>query len=136
MTQARACIAGLGYYVPERVLTNKDLEKMVETSDEWILSRTGISERRIAEKGVGTSELASQAALSALKEAGVKPEEVDLIIAATTTPDMPLPSCACLVQAKIGAKNASAFDLGAACAGFAEVSPRKTESVLLRGHTP
>jgi len=114
----RAAIAGLGFYVPEGVLTNRELEKMVDTSDEWIRTRTGISERRIAEKGVGTSELAAKAAVGALKEAHVRPEDVDLIIAATTTADMPLPSCACLIQQKIGAKNAAAFDLGAACAGF------------------
>ncbi len=118
MTNHSAYIAGLGFYVPDRVLTNRELEKMVETSDEWIRTRTGISERRIAEKGVGTSELASRAALAALKQAGVSPNDVDLIIAATTTPDMPLPSCACFIQQKIGAKNAAAFDLAAACAGF------------------
>ena len=106
MTNHSSYIAGLGFYVPDRVLTNRELEKMVETSDEWIRTRTGISERRIAEKGVGTSELASRAALAALKQAGVSPNDVDLIIAATTTPDMPLPSCACFIQQKIGAKNA------------------------------
>ena len=111
-------IVGVGYYVPERRLTNLDLEKMVDTNDEWIRTRTGISERRIADKGTGTSDLSAKAALAALKNAGVKPEEVDLLIAATTTPDMPLPSCACLIQEKIGAKNAAAFDLAAACAGF------------------
>lgn len=109
---------GTGFYVPEKVLTNRDLEKMVDTSDEWIRTRTGISERRIAEKGVGTSELSSKAALIALKDAKVKPEEIDLIIAATTTGDMPLPSCACFIQQRIGAVNAAAFDLAAACAGF------------------
>ncbi len=114
----RVGIKGLGFYVPEKVLTNKDLEKMVETSDEWIRTRTGISERRIAEKGTGTSDLSAKAALFALKNAGLKPEDIDLIIAATSTPDMPLPSCACLLQDKIGATNAAAFDLAAACAGF------------------
>ncbi len=114
----RVGITGLGFYVPEKVLTNRDLEKMVETSDEWIRTRTGISERRIAEKGTGTSDLAAKAALTAIKNAGLKPEDLDLIIAATSTPDMPLPSCACLLQDKIGAKNAAAFDLAAACAGF------------------
>ena len=114
----RAGIVGVGFYVPEKVLTNNELEKIVETSDEWIRSRCGISERRIAEKGVGTSELSAKASLKALKNAGVSPEEIDLIIAATTTADMPLPSCACFVQQKIGAVNAVAFDLGAACAGF------------------
>lgn len=114
----RAGIVGAGFYVPEKVLTNNELEKMVETSDEWIRTRCGISERRIAEKGVGTSDLSAKASLKALKNAGVKPEEIDLIIAATTTSDMPLPSCACFIQKKIGAVNAAAFDLGAACAGF------------------
>ena len=96
----RAGIKGIGFCVPKKVLTNRDLEKMVDTSDEWIRTRTGISERRIAEKGTGTSDLAQEAALIALKNAGVLPGDVDLIIAATTTPDMPLPSCACLVQKK------------------------------------
>lgn len=118
MTPARSGIAGLGYHVPERILTNFDLEKLVETSDEWIRTRTGISERHIAEKGTGTSDLSAQAALKAVAAAGLKPEDIELIIAATTTPDMPLPSCACLVQQKIGARNAAAFDLAAACAGF------------------
>ena len=114
----RAAIAGLGFSVPEKVLTNRDLEKIVETSDEWIRTRTGISERRIVEKGMGTSDLAALAAKMALKRAGVKAEELDLIIAATSTPDMPLPSCACFIQQKIGATKAAAFDLAAACAGF------------------
>ena len=114
----RAAIAGFGFSVPEKRLTNKDLEKMVETSDEWIRSRTGISERRIAEKGTGTSDLAAKASLAALKQAAIKPEELDLIIVATTTGDQPLPSCACFVQKKIGATKAAAFDLAAACAGF------------------
>lgn len=114
----RAGITGLGFYVPERVLTNADLEKMVETSDEWIRTRTGISERHIADKGTGTSDLAAKAAQTALKNAGVDPMEIDLIIAATSTPDMPLPSCACFIQEKIGARKAAAFDLAAACSGF------------------
>lgn len=114
----RAGIVGVGFYVPEKIVTNRDIEKLVDTSDEWIRTRTGISERRIAEKGVGTSDLSVKAALKALKNAGVKPEKIDLIITATTTPDTPLPSCACFVQQKIGAVNAAAFDLGAACAGF------------------
>jgi 3-oxoacyl-[acyl-carrier-protein] synthase III len=114
----KAGIVGVGFYVPEKVLTNQDLEKMVDTDDEWIRTRTGISERHIAEKGTGTSSLSAKAALAALKDAGVKAEEIDLIIAATTTPDMPLPSCACLIQEKIGAVNAAAFDLAAACAGL------------------
>lgn len=114
----RSGITGLGFSVPEKILTNTDLEKMVETSDEWIRTRTGIRERRIAAPGEGTSRLASEAALKALKRAGVRPDEVDLIIAATTTPDMPLPSTACFIQQKIGATKAAAFDLAAACAGF------------------
>ncbi len=118
MQTKRAGIVGVGFYVPEKILTNHDLEKMVETSDEWVRTRTGISERRIAEKGTGTSDLAAKAASKALRQAGIQPEDIDLIIAATTTPDMPLPSCACLIQEKIGAVNAAAFDLGAACAGF------------------
>ncbi len=114
----KASIAGLGFGVPDRVLTNRDLEKMVDTSDEWIRTRTGISERRVIDKGMGTSDLAAKAAVAAMKSAGVKPEEIELIITATSTPDMPLPSCACLVQQKIGAGKAAAFDLAAACSGF------------------
>jgi len=111
-------IVGMGFYVPEKVLTNRDLEKMVDTSDEWIRTRTGIQERHVADKGMGTSDLSAKAALEALKNAKLKPEDIDLLIVATATPDMPLPACACLVQEKIGATNAAAFDLAAACAGF------------------
>ena len=118
MQTTRAGILGTGFYVPEKILTNSDLEKIVETSDEWIRSRTGIQARHIAEKGTGTSEMSAKAALKALKNAQVKPEEIELIIAATSTPDMPLPSTACLIQEKIGAVNSAAFDLAAACAGF------------------
>ncbi|MCG3175873.1 MAG: 3-oxoacyl-[acyl-carrier-protein] synthase 3 [Candidatus Omnitrophica bacterium] len=118
MSSPRSGIAGLGFAVPERVLTNRDLEKMVETTDEWIRTRTGISERRIAAPGTGTSDLGAAAAIKAISSAGLKPSDIDLIIAATTTPDMPLPSCACLIQQKIGAQQAAAFDLAAACAGF------------------
>lgn len=117
-SKLRASIVGLGFCVPERVLTNKDLEKMVETSDEWIRTRTGIRERHIAAPGEGTSDLSAKAALEALKEAKMRPEELDLIICATSTPDMPLPSTACLIQHKIGASRAAAFDLAAACSGF------------------
>jgi 3-oxoacyl-[acyl-carrier-protein] synthase-3 len=117
--QGRTCsITGVGSYVPEKVLTNAELEKVVETSDEWITSRTGIKERRIAAPGQFTSDLATEAAKRALAKAGVKPEEVDLIIVATITPDMVFPSTGCLVQEKIGAKRAAAFDLEAACSGF------------------
>ena len=106
---------------------------MVETTDEWIRTRTGISERRIAEKGVGTSEYASRAAIKALERAGMKASELDLIIAATTTPDMPLPSCACFIQQKIGATKAAAFDLAAACSGF--VYALVTAEQFIRGGT-
>jgi 3-oxoacyl-[acyl-carrier-protein] synthase-3 len=117
--QGRTCsIAGIGSYVPEKILTNAGLEKMVETSDEWITSRTGIKERRIAAKDEFTSDLAAKAAGRAMKMAGVTAEQIDLIIVATITPDMPFPSTACLVQHKIGAKRAAAFDLEAACSGF------------------
>ncbi|MEP6670911.1 MAG: beta-ketoacyl-ACP synthase III [Chthoniobacter sp.] len=111
-------IIGTGSYLPERVLTNGEIEKLVETSDEWIVSRTGISERRIAAEGEHTSDLAAKAALSALENAGITAEEIDLILVATVTPDMFFPSTACFVQAKIGAKNAACFDVSAACSGF------------------
>ena len=111
-------IIGTGSYVPERVLTNAELEKLVETSDEWITSRTGIKERRIAAEGENTSDLASKAALAAMENAGITAEEIDLILVATVTPDMFVPSTACFVQTKIGAKNAACFDVSAACSGF------------------
>lgn len=117
--QGRTCsITGVGSYLPDRILTNADLEKMVATSDEWITSRTGIKERRIAADNEFTSDLAAHAARRALQQANVPPEKVDLIIVATITPDMPFPATACLVQQKIGAVNAAAFDLEAACSGF------------------
>lgn len=111
-------IVGIGHAVPSKILTNKDLERMVETSDEWIVSRTGIRERRIAAPGDGTSRWAVEAARKAMTQAGVTAEELDLIIVGTTTPDLPLPSTACFVQKDLGAKNAVCFDLAAACAGF------------------
>jgi 3-oxoacyl-[acyl-carrier-protein] synthase III len=117
--KGRTCsIVSVGSYVPEKRLTNADLEKMVETSDEWITSRTGIKERRIASPEQFTSDLATEAARNAMEKAGIKGEEIDLIIVATITPDMPFPSTACLVQSNIGAVNAAAFDLEAACSGF------------------
>ncbi|HEY3853418.1 MAG TPA: beta-ketoacyl-ACP synthase III [Verrucomicrobiae bacterium] len=117
--QGRTCsILAVGSYVPERVLANSDLEKMVETTDEWIFTRTGIKERRMAKKNETTSDLATKAALMALERAKVTPDQVDLIILATITPDMPFPSTACLVQEKIGATRAAAFDIQAACSGF------------------
>lgn len=117
MTQKRVGILGLGAYLPEKVLTNKDLERMVDTSDEWIQTRTGIKERRIAEKGMATSDLAAKASLEAIQSAGLKPTDLDLIIVATISPDMIFPSTACIVQHKIGAQCA-AFDISAACSGF------------------
>jgi 3-oxoacyl-[acyl-carrier-protein] synthase III len=111
-------ILGTGSFVPEKKLTNFDLEKIMDTSDEWIKTRTGVSERRITDENTATSDLATQAALNAIKSANLSPEDIDLIIVATVTPDMSFPSTACIVQANIGAKNAAAFDLEAACTGF------------------
>src|SRR5207244_9854037 len=113
--KGRPCsIAAVGSYVPDRVLTNADLERMVDTSDDWITTRTGIKERRIAAKDEFTSDLAAQAAQRAMQDAGVTAAQLDLIIVATITPDMPFPSTACLVQQKIAAHRAAAFDLEAA----------------------
>lgn len=111
-------ILGMGHYVPEKILTNFDLEKMVETSDQWITERTGIKQRHIAAPEEATSDLCYNAAMVALKDAGVAPEELDLVIVATASPDHVFPSTACLVQDRIGAKNAAAFDLAAGCSGF------------------
>lgn len=111
-------ISGTGSYAPERVLTNADLEKIVDTTDEWILSRTGIRERRIARPDETTSDMGAEAARRALAQAGVGAEQVDLIIVATITPDMGFPNTACFVQSKIGAVNAYCYDLEAACSGF------------------
>ena len=117
--KGRTCsIVGVGSYVPHRGITNADLEKLVDTTDEWIFSRTGIRERRVAASDEFTSDLATHAATRAMRKAGVRPEEIDLIIVATTTPDMPFPSTACLVQQKTGAYRAAAFDIQAACSGF------------------
>ncbi len=113
-----AHITGWGTALPEHVLTNKDLEQMVDTSDEWIVSRTGIRERRIAAPDQTTASLAADAAIAALGKAGVKPTEVDLIIVATSSPEHIFPATACIVQDMIGASNAGAFDLSAACTGF------------------
>lgn len=117
MTHAHVGIVGLGCSLPPKVLTNFDLEKIVDTSDEWIRTRTGISERRVAEKGVASSDLGAEASREALTQAGLKPADLDLIIVATVTPDMSFPSTACMIQKKIGAK-CPAFDLAAACSGF------------------
>lgn len=113
-----ASVIGTGSCLPEKKLTNFDLEKLVETSDEWITTRTGIRTRRIAGKGEENYRLASKAALSALDMAGLKPVDIDLIVVATFSPHMMMPSCACFVQAEIGAINAHAFDMNAACSGF------------------
>lgn len=117
-----AGILGTGYCLPEKKLTNFDLEKMVNTSDDWIVERTGIHERRIVAKDVATSSLAVKAAEMALKDANTTAEELDLIIVATITPDKIIPSTACILQDKLGAKNAGAFDLTAACSGFVYAS--------------
>lgn len=114
----RVQIASLATYVPPRVLTNADLEKFVDTSDEWICQRTGIRERHVVDAGVATSDLASEAALGAIRQARLTPDDVELIVVGTTTPDMLFPSTACLVQTKIGASRAWGFDLSAACSGF------------------
>ncbi len=111
-------IAGTGSYLPEKVLTNADLEKMVETSDEWIQTRTGIRERHIAADGQTTSDLGCQAALRALEAAGIDASQLDMIVVGTTTPDLIFPSTACLIQAKLGATGCPAFDVNAACSGF------------------
>ena len=111
-------IVGTGSYVPDRVLTNADLEKMVDTTDEWIVSRSGIKERRIAPDWMCTSDMGAEAARRAMQQAGVQESEIDLIICATLTPDMPFPATACLIQHKLGAKRAAAFDMEAACSGF------------------
>jgi 3-oxoacyl-[acyl-carrier-protein] synthase-3 len=116
--EMRSGILGVGKYLPEKVLTNKDLEKMVDTTDEWIVTRTGIKERRIAAKDEVTSDMAVKAAREALKSAGMKPEDIDFIIVATITPDMFFPSTACQLQYKLGIVNVPAFDISVACSGF------------------
>ncbi|NLC03504.1 MAG: ketoacyl-ACP synthase III [Tissierellia bacterium] len=111
-------ITGIGKYMPEDILTNDDLSKMVETSNEWIVERTGIEERRIAKEHISTSDLATEAARAALEDANLKPEDIDLIIVATATADHAFPSTACIIQSNLGMVNAAAFDLSAACSGF------------------
>jgi len=114
----RSKIISTGSYLPERILTNFDLEKIVDTSDEWITERTGIKERRIASENQAASDLAYEASRLALERASLKAEDIDLLIAATVTGDMPFPSTACIIQHRLGAKNAAAFDINAACSGF------------------
>jgi 3-oxoacyl-[acyl-carrier-protein] synthase-3 len=118
MTKRTAYISSIGRFLPERKLTNSDLEKMVDTSDEWIVTRTGVRERCILEPGLGNSHMAVRAATECLERAGVAPEEIDVIVVGTVTPDMFFPSTACLVQNMIGAKKAWGFDLSAGCSGF------------------
>jgi 3-oxoacyl-[acyl-carrier-protein] synthase-3 len=113
-----ARITGTGSFAPKKIITNHDLEKLVDTSNEWIIERTGIQERRIAEKGQTTSDLAYEASKKALKAAGLSASELDLVLVATMTPDMILPSISCVLQEKLGAKKAAAFDIYAACSGF------------------
>ncbi|MEQ8173914.1 MAG: beta-ketoacyl-ACP synthase III [Syntrophomonadaceae bacterium] len=111
-------VKGIGYSLPSNILSNKDLERMVDTTDQWIVDRTGVKERRIAPLGTATSDYSYDAALMALKQAGVSPEQIDLIIEATSSPDMLFPSTSCIVQERLEAWNAAAFDLAAGCTGF------------------
>lgn len=111
-------VLGTGHYAPDNIVTNKDLEEIVDTTDEWIRSRTGIEERRIAKDDEDSSDMAYKAAVMALEDADVKAEDLDLILVATVTPDTPFPSVACMIQDRLGAKKAAAMDVGAACAGF------------------
>ncbi|MHA6258450.1 beta-ketoacyl-ACP synthase III [Sporosarcina sp. CAU 1771] len=113
-----AGLIGIGKYVPPNILTNADLEKRMDTSDEWIRTMTGIEERRIADDSINTSHMAFNAASDAIKDAGIKPEEIGLILVATVTPDQPFPSVAAMIQDQLGAKNAAAMDISAACAGY------------------
>lgn len=137
----RSRITGTGSYAPERVLTNADLERMVDTSDEWITERSGIKERRIANENQAVSDLAYEASRKAIKNAGLKAADIELIIVATATGDMPVPSTACLLQAKLKASRAAAFDINAACSGFtyglsvadAYIQSRKYKRVLVVG---
>jgi 3-oxoacyl-[acyl-carrier-protein] synthase-3 len=128
-------ITGVGSYVPEKIVTNHDLEKLVDTSDEWITTRTGIKERRIAAADEFTSDLGTKAALRAMKMAGVTAEQIDLIIVATITPDMPFPSTAALIQKKIGAHRAAAFDIEAACSGFIYALEIGQQFIMSRTYT-
>ena len=113
-----AGILGIGRFVPEKIVTNQDLEKVMDTSDEWIRTRTGIQERRIASDEMDTSDMAYEASLKAIENAGITAEEIDMILVATVTPDQAFPSVACMLQEKLGAKKAAAMDISAACAGF------------------
>lgn len=114
----RAIISGVGHYVPDKILSNRDLEEMVDTNDEWITSRTGIKERRILDKEIGTSYMATKAAQVVLEETHTAPEDLDLILFATVTPDMPVPSAASFVQRDLGASNSWGYDINGGCTGF------------------
>jgi len=130
----RVKISALGTYVPPRLLTNHDLAKMVDTNDEWIMSRVGIKERHIVDKGVGTSDLAAEAARRALAQRGIQAAELDAIIVATVTPDMMFPATACLVQDKIGASRAWGFDLSAGCSQFVYALQVGAQFVMTGAH--
>jgi 3-oxoacyl-[acyl-carrier-protein] synthase-3 len=129
----RARISSLATYVPPKLLTNADLERLVDTTDEWILQRTGIRERHIVDPGVATSDLAAEAAREAIRRARLAPTDIDFIVVGTTTPDMMFPSTACLVQHKIGASHAWGFDLGAACSGFTYALTTAAQMVMAGG---
>jgi 3-oxoacyl-[acyl-carrier-protein] synthase III len=129
----RARISSLATYVPPKLLTNADLERLVDTTDEWILQRTGIRERHIVDPGVATSDLAAEAAREAIRRARLDPTDIDFIVVGTTTPDMMFPSTACLVQHKIGATHAWGFDLGAACSGFTYALTTAAQMVMAGG---
>jgi 3-oxoacyl-[acyl-carrier-protein] synthase-3 len=135
LSTRRAKITAVSHYLPERVVTNKELEKIVDTSDQWIIERTGIRERRIAAKGQGTSDLAAAAAKRLLEKRGLSAADIDLIIVATVTPDMFFPSTACLVQSKIGAGKAWGFDLSGACSGFVYALATAAQFVQTGAHT-
>ena len=127
-------VAALATYVPPQVMTNADLEKLVDTNDEWIRQRTGVVERHVVDSGVGTSALVVPAAQQAVAQAGLTPDDIDLIVVGTTTPDTVFPSTACLVQHQIGASNAWGFDLGAACSGFTYALTTAAELVSTGSH--
>ena len=133
--RVRAKITALGTYVPPRVLNNHDFEKMVETSDEWILTRTGIRERHVVDKGVATSDMATEAAKCALARRGMTPKDLDALVVATVTPDMFFPSTACLVQHKLGAQGLWGFDLSAACSAFVYALQTGAQFVMSGTHT-
>ena len=133
-TLRRVRIAGLSTYVPPQILSNADLEKLVETSDEWILQRTGIRERHIVSEGMATSDMAKEASIGAIRQAGITPAEIGFIVVGTTTPDTIFPSTACLLQDKIGATNSWGFDLGAACSGFTYALTVGMQMVGTRAH--